>query len=384
MGLSQEHGWGLVEATTWQHGYTGGGCPLHQNVAKPNFTAAALQAAVEQGWVTRRKHPDFPYYVYNYTPRTTFERQWNEVTEQCRGLILDADHNIIARPFRKFFGLAEYVDSLGRVIPDEPFEAWDKLDGSLGISFLGPDGKLGISTRGSFESEQAIKGTEMIRTQLCCTYTDPTLTYLFEIIYPDNRYVVNYGDYEGLVLLAVIVPETGEELPIEPFGDKFKLAKRLPAFKRMGSVKRYLDQQRNIEGAVIRFQRSGLRLKVKADEYKRLFRIVSSTNAKTIWQALHDGVDPYVLVNENVPSHYKDYVLTTVEDLRGQYNTIAGEVMELFQNRPPTESRKELARYFTSTPYAAPLFALLDGRFDNADRLIWRIVEPTIPRLENR
>lgn len=334
--------------------------------------------------MSRRKHPDFPYYVYNYTPRTTFEQEWNEVTEQCRGLILDDHHNIVARPFRKFFGLAEYVDSLGRLVPDESFEAWDKLDGSLGISFLGPDGKMGLSTRGSFESGQAIKGTELLREALCCIYVDPTLTYLFEIIYPDNRYVVNYGDFQGLVLLAVVVPETGEELEIDQFSDKFKLAKRLPPFKRMGSVKRYLDQQRNIEGAVIRFKRSGLRLKVKADEYKRLFRIISSTSAKTIWEVLRDGVDPHILVNESLPNHYRDFVLTTVEDLRARFNTVAGEVMELFAGKPNTESRKELAQYFTSTKYAAPLFALLDERYEIADRLIWRIVEPTASRLEKQ
>lgn len=305
------------------------------------------------------------------------------MTEQCRGLILDQHHNIVSRPLRKFFGLAEYVDVLGRRIPDEPFEAWDKLDGSLGVSYLNGDGKLAIATRGTFISEQALRGTDFLREALCCKFVDPTLTYLFEIIYPDNRYVVNYGEFSGLVLLAVIVPETGEELDIGDFHETFKLARRLPAFKRLGSVKRYLDQQRNVEGAVLKFK-SGLRIKVKTEEYKRLFRIIANTDAKTIWEALRDGVDPHILINEDVPNHYRDFVLSTVGELRGQFNTVAGEVMELFIAKPNTESRREIARYFTSTRYPGPLFALLDGKFEYADRLIWKILEPSTGRLQSQ
>ena len=46
----------------------------------------------------------------------------------------------------------------------------------------------------------------------------PGKTYLFEIIYPENRIVVDYGDYKGLVLIDVIDNETGKS-DLQEFDD---------------------------------------------------------------------------------------------------------------------------------------------------------------------
>src|SRR5215469_13860409 len=135
-------------------------------MAYPDFRLNALEREVNGGWVSKRQHPEFPYWVYNYTQKTTNERHWNPVTEQCRGLILDHQGKIIARPFCKFFTVHEWTEVFGRDIPDEPFTVSDKLDGSLGISYIGPDGKAYIATRGSFESEQAIRGTAFLQKEL--------------------------------------------------------------------------------------------------------------------------------------------------------------------------------------------------------------------------
>lgn len=37
--------------------------------------------------------------MYNYTAKAQYDKLWNEVTLQCRGLILDGDGNVVARPF---------------------------------------------------------------------------------------------------------------------------------------------------------------------------------------------------------------------------------------------------------------------------------------------
>lgn len=74
---------------------------------------------------------------------------WNHATLTCRGLIADSEGTILARPSTKFFNL-EQVEQL----PDEPFEVYEKLDGSLGILYWLDDEPY-ISTRGSFESPQS-------------------------------------------------------------------------------------------------------------------------------------------------------------------------------------------------------------------------------------
>ena len=69
-----------------------------------------------------------------------------------------------------------------------------------------------LATRGSFTSPQAIKGRELLEkydyNRLAKDYT-----YLFEIIYPENRIVCNY-DFEDLILLGMIHTKTGDEVNI--------------------------------------------------------------------------------------------------------------------------------------------------------------------------
>ena len=79
---------------------------------------------VDEKLVSVQKHPDAALYIYNYSPRVQFEKLWNEVTLQTRGLILDAEMNIIARPFKKFFNLEEHQPE---DIPQMPFDAYEKI-----------------------------------------------------------------------------------------------------------------------------------------------------------------------------------------------------------------------------------------------------------------
>jgi RNA ligase len=103
----------------------------------------------------------------------------------CRGLVTDDKGNIVARPFKKFFNMEE-----GKHTPTSDFEVYDKMDGSLGIFFYYEGGWV-MATRGSFTSDQAVKGYEMMfKYDFANLHKD--YTYLFEIIYDQNRIVVKY------------------------------------------------------------------------------------------------------------------------------------------------------------------------------------------------
>lgn len=56
------------------------------------FTVSELEAAVENGDVTKRSHPDLPLFIYNYSPEVQYSKKWNSVTLNCRGLILDDNY----------------------------------------------------------------------------------------------------------------------------------------------------------------------------------------------------------------------------------------------------------------------------------------------------
>ena len=89
---------------------------------------------------------------------------------------MDDQNQVVARPFRKFFNIEERKHT-----PTEDFEIYEKVDGSL-ITVFNYNGEWVVSSRGSFTSEQAIKGRELLNKYPIHTL-DNNKTYLFEIIY---------------------------------------------------------------------------------------------------------------------------------------------------------------------------------------------------------
>ena len=89
-----------------------------------------LEEMIEKQYINVQTHPEFGYRIYSYSKSCSLNGVWNEATELCRGLIVDADDNIIARPFRKFFNIEEIADK--GVIPNElPERIFEKKDGSV-------------------------------------------------------------------------------------------------------------------------------------------------------------------------------------------------------------------------------------------------------------
>src|SRR5271156_1066714 len=116
------------------------------------------------GFVGCQYHPTLPLRIYNYTHLAQYDgKAWGDGTiDYCRGLIVDNEDNIIARPFKKFHNLntASMPETLVENLPLELPEITKKMDGSLGIWY--PDGTPAgaIATRGSFTSPQALWATK--------------------------------------------------------------------------------------------------------------------------------------------------------------------------------------------------------------------------------
>jgi RNA ligase len=273
-----------------------------------------------------------------------------------------------ARPFPKFFNYG--TPEVGE-LPAEPFTVTEKVDGSLGIFYV-LQGQGCIATRGSFISEQAIEGTRMLADHVL----DPSenTTPLFEIVYPENRIVVDYGDRRELVLLGAVDDATGKDAP-------------LPAYSGPVVTRHLLDadldelaglDRPNCEGYVVSFE-SGLRVKIKHAEYVRLHRIITGVNARHIWEALCAGQDP-VAELDGVPDELFGWVDTAQAGLRDEFKAQAEAALALFKGRPPTEDRREIAEYFKrSGGNTGVLFRMLDDK--PYDDLIWKSIkpEPTTP-----
>ena len=79
-----------------------------------------LDRLLAEHYVREERHPRADLWIYNYTEKATYKRYWTPLTMACRGLILDADRTVVARPFPKFFNLGEHRADL----PAEPFEVF--------------------------------------------------------------------------------------------------------------------------------------------------------------------------------------------------------------------------------------------------------------------
>lgn len=337
-----------------------------------------LDKWVSSRYITRQKHPTEDLYIYNYTPKAQFEKVWNEYTLMCRGLILDSQGNIKSRPFGKFFNLSETDPSL--IPSDEKFEVFEKMDGSLGISYFA-NGKLQIATRGSFTSDQAQEANKMLlEDYLSLLKLDPSLTYLFEIIYPENRVVVDYRDSRELVLLAILDTETGKEIPydemLNEYGEVFPVVRRLSADSIL-SLDTLEKETSNKEGYVVKFE-SGLRVKFKFSEYVRLHRLIFGVNKRSIWDLLRNN-QPFDELLERVPDEFFWWVKQTVSDLNKQYTDIEFEAAKIFKKivmENPEQDRKSIALQFSKyKDISSLLFAMLDKR-DHSE-IIWKKIRPT-------
>lgn len=344
-------------------------------MAEMPFALAIEEKYIADGLITRRKHPELDLWILNYTQRCVIQRKWDYITLVCRGIIYNARRRIVARPFAKFFNLEELKGG----IPRGFFNVTDKADGSLGIAYPGSDGKTCIATRGSFESEQAMRGTELFRAQYPGKSLADGVTYLFEIIYKDNKYVVEY-DFEGLVLLAAIETASGVDFDLrDPMFDSFVKVESYDHLTSIGQVKTFVEseERRNTEGVVLLFQ-DGTRVKVKSSRYLEVFGIISGWNKRNVWDSLSSGSSNALdlLEDKNLPEEFQIWLQNTIEELTSEFNKIMSGADSWYRLRPETDSRKKLAEYFSGFKYPAVLFAMLDGQQKKAEDMVWNIVKP--------
>lgn len=336
----------------------------------------ALDREIAGGFVTRREHPsDSSWQILNYSDKATYEHHWTPETQTCRGLIVH-DGRVVGRPWRKFFNYGEHPE--GALDLTAPVHVSDKIDGSLGILYEGPQG-WAISTRGSFASEQALHATAVLRDRYPlgeAWSARAEWTYLFEIVYPANRIVVDYAGADDLFLLGAVNNWTGEAmgsgLPEWP-GPRTQV---FPAATLADALAQ--PPRPNAEGVVVRYA-DGLMVKVKQEDYVRLHRLVTGLSEKVVWEHLasHDGA--YDELTAAVPEEFWGWVDTVAGGLLDRYSAVRCDARRAYLDtieRVGTDDRKAFALDVTThshdwAPYA---FALLDGR--DIAPMVWKAIRP--------
>lgn len=250
------------------------------------FSDEELDQRVDAGLVTVRRHPTEPLLIANYTSRAANDRVWDHVTRRCRGLIWHTEsHEIVARPFEKFFDLNETRQRP----PDRPPLAHEKLDGSLGILYRS-DGGWGVATRGSFASRQALWASAYLGAQHPGFDAPVGVTPLVEIVYRDNKIVVEHR-YEELVLIAVIDSETGADIPLWEIDwwPGSVVGQEVVTSAHEGYLLATSNRYEEREGLVLTWYRPGrpsFRAKVKHPRYVHLHKILTGLTERDVWRAV--------------------------------------------------------------------------------------------------
>ena len=105
--------------------------------------------------VTRRESKRYPgLFVLKYGREVFYKNLWyvNHLLLECRGLVVDADYNVIVKPFTKVFNYGEN----GTTIDRDEFCIWvRKVNGFLGVVTYDPkvSDDLIYSTTGSLDSD---------------------------------------------------------------------------------------------------------------------------------------------------------------------------------------------------------------------------------------
>ena len=337
-----------------------------------------LNKYYEDGLLYKQVHPTLPLTIWNYSEKVQYENLWDEVTLMCRGLVTDNTGDIVATPFHKFFNIEE-----GKFTPTEKFVVYEKMDGSLGIVFW-YQGQWVVATRGSFTSDQAIKATEILKK-----YNKDImfrhLTFCFEIIYPENRIVLDYGTDEKLVLLGTFNKD-GKEIDVEMWAQYgFDVVKKYDGINDYKELKQMIKNDQ--EGFVVKFS-NGDRVKVKGVEYLRLHKIMTNVTTTGVWEYLKNGEDVMEILKD-VPDEFYDKIKSYVQHLKYGYFQISedagkkfdGMMYGKYNDKEPIEDRKEFAEWVLTQPKY--MSGILFRMFDKKDysEIIWNLMRPEFKKL---
>lgn len=318
------------------------------------------QQLMKEGLVYIKRHPQYPLFLLNYTPRTQYRKKWCKELIHARGLVVAEDGAILARPLPKFFNHYEINNLEG--VQDKEYEVYEKFDGSLVIMFHYDNTQI-FCTRGSFISEQAVKGQQIFTAKYNHDLVNKECTYCFEVIYPENKIVVDYKDTEDLFLISITHTTTGKEINIDRAG-----------FKTVNKVdkKQFLSgtEETNMEGYVVKFKNMiPLRVKYKFDAYVEQHKGKSLSEA-----AIKRSMKNMESINlDNVPDEcYEEVkkIKTKMEnEIECKRNKIENEYQSIVKK---SNNDRDVIEEIKQSEYRSILFAIHGNK--PYEMLLWKLL----------
>jgi len=282
------------------------------------------------------------------------------------------------------------------------------MDGSLGILFC-YEGEWIMTTRGSFISEQSIRGMEILKKKypLFNRVWLSEYAYLVEIIYEENQIVVDYKGKDKITFLSVVLNEgydcwkptdeselhwtTACSIFAANVIKKSDIVKTKQHFSFSDELYKSLKEknENNKEGFVLRFFPGNFRMKIKFEDYLHLHKIMTNLSTTAVWEVLSNGGSMDEILKD-VPDEFYDNIKEYEDELVNQFNTIKKEYEWVFNKTrniyfevdEKEFNRGVFAELAKRYKYPSILFALLDGK--DISPIIWKIVKPEFKKLNGK
>lgn len=241
---------------------------------------------------------------------------WNtgfhDLAKACRGRIVDT-HTMatVSYPFEKFFNLNETEETDEKLVKKhinnaKYIYATDKKDGStINVSLY--KGKPLITTNGSFENDQTKWALEMFNKQYSSFLPNikEGYTYIFELIHPENKIVVDYGDEKSLYLLSIRDLKSKQLLSLDEIhqvADKHNIPyPEVYDFTDLDTMIKLAHELKgaNREGWVVRVgtDEGEKMFKLKLDEYFEMHKAFGKITPTWVYKHLMNGdLDDYIAI----------------------------------------------------------------------------------------
>lgn len=308
---------------------------------------------------------DGDYGLLNYTPEAMYGGDMTNVEKACRGLVIRDDGKIMALPMPKFFNLGEPQCP---PLPNEPYQVWEKIDGSLGI-FWHDEQRWRCNTRGSFDNEYVAFALDYWNQRIGDWGIPNHWTIMVEICI-DNDVNPRAAHYtEGLWLIAARDNYSGKDIDILtlPVRDRMFL---WPEQTTNAALRDLIQLQQNVEGRegwVVRYD-SGLRIKIKTAWYLRMFRAVMYLSPKHIRELMLDAGQDWI---DEFPDDLRPEAVSIQAEIESKFQGVLADIYSAYSKVAGIEPRKDFALKVKADypEIASWLFALRDDKFDKMDVL---------------
>lgn len=139
-------------------------------------------------------------YVLKYRKTVFYRDLWNNYLEECRGTIVDADFNVVSRPFTKIYNYG--IEAAAPKLEDDTqVDAYRKVNGFM-VAVTWHDGDILVSTTGSTDSPYVAMARELIDLDVyrkVCKEWYGT-TFMFECVHRDDPHII--PEMEGMYLIG--------------------------------------------------------------------------------------------------------------------------------------------------------------------------------------